>query len=77
MPATSEDREAVLTRIQESPWVEREWRCAYAAKGIDFIDPVPLEPAAGAPPPAELARKHFNEPLLAYCDDPAHRHAAG
>ncbi len=54
-----------------SQWVEREWRCAYQAKGIDFIDPVPLEPAAAAPPPAELARKHFSEPILAYLGDHA------
>ncbi len=57
---------------KQSEWVEREWRCAYRAKGPDFIDPIPLEPAASAPPPAELARKHFGEPILALLGDHAH-----
>jgi hypothetical protein len=48
-----------------SPWVEKEWRCAYEKKGLDFIDPIPLEPPSKAPPPTELAAKHFNDPLLA------------
>src|SRR5262249_34085042 len=26
-----------------STWVDKEWRCAYRAKGEAFIDPVPLE----------------------------------
>jgi hypothetical protein len=50
----------------KSTWVDKEWRCAYKTKGEDFIDPVPLEPAAIAPPPRELSRKHFNDPLLIY-----------
>lgn len=49
-----------------SHWVDREWRCALETKGIDFIDPVPLEPPDQAPPPPELASKHFNDPLLSY-----------
>jgi hypothetical protein len=57
---------------RQSEWVDREWRCAYRAKGLDFIDPVPLEPAAAAPPPPELARKHFGEPILALLHDHAH-----
>jgi hypothetical protein len=32
----------------------------------DFIDPVPLEGPEYAPPPRELAAKHFNDPLLAF-----------
>jgi len=47
-----------------SNWVAREWQWALA-KGLDFIDPVPLEGPELAPPPAELAAKHFNDPLLA------------
>ena len=47
-------------------WVEKEWRCAYQAKGLDFIDPVPFEPPEKATPPPELAAKHFNDPLLAH-----------
>lgn len=49
-----------------SDWVEKEWRWALAAKGQDFIDPVPLEGPEVAPPPRELADKHFNDPLLAF-----------
>jgi hypothetical protein len=49
-----------------SPWVEQEWRSALASRGLDFIDPVPLEPPHQAPPPPELASLHFNEWTLAY-----------
>jgi hypothetical protein len=42
-----------------SPWVDREWRCALAERGIDYIHPVPLaDPRLVAPPP-ELEGKHF------------------
>ena len=50
-----------------SPWVEREWRCALATKGIDSIDPVPLVDPAEVQPPAELADElHFNDWHIAY-----------
>jgi len=49
-----------------SDWVGKEWRYALTLKGIDFIDPVPLEGPEHAPPPPELATKHFNDPLLAF-----------
>jgi hypothetical protein len=55
-----------------SKWVEREWRCAYQNRGLDFIDPVPLEPPGSAPPPGELAAKHFNDPLLPFMDAAGH-----
>jgi hypothetical protein len=48
-----------------SDWVEREWRWALRSKGLDFIDPVPLESSEIAPPPAELSAKPFNDPRLA------------
>jgi len=51
---------------RSSEWVEREWRWALERKGLDFIDPVPLEGPQYAPPPDELAAKHFNDPLLAF-----------
>lgn len=51
---------------KKSEWVEKEWRQALAAKGPDFIDPVPLQGPGLAPPPSELAAKHFNDPLLAF-----------
>jgi HEAT repeat protein len=49
-----------------SHWVEREWRTALAVRGLDYIDPVPLQPPTIAPPPAELAALHFNEWTLAF-----------
>jgi hypothetical protein len=49
-----------------SKYVEQEWRCALERKGLDFIDPVPLDPPEFAPPPLELAAKHFNDPLLSH-----------
>jgi hypothetical protein len=51
---------------KESEWVEKEWRCAYNLKGIDFIDPVPLESPDDVPPPQELSDKHFNDWVLAF-----------
>ena len=51
---------------KQSPWVEKEWRCALNARGLDFIDPVPLQSPEVAPPPTELASLHFNDWQLAY-----------
>lgn len=50
---------------RESEWVSREWRYALAAKGIDFIHPIPLVPPDKVPPPKELQSKHFNDIVLA------------
>ena len=49
-----------------SEWVSKEWRLALQAKGLEFIDPVPLESPEKSPPPPELAGKHFNDPVLAF-----------
>ncbi len=50
-----------------SEWVGREWRYALETKGLDFINPVPLQAPDIAPPPEELkAHKHFNDPVLAF-----------
>jgi hypothetical protein len=46
--------------------VEKEWRWALASRGIEFIDPVPLESPSDAPPPSELASLHFNDWVLAF-----------
>jgi hypothetical protein len=54
------------SNAQKSPWVEKEWRCALQTRGIDFIDPVPLESPDVALPPEELKSKHFNDWELAY-----------
>jgi hypothetical protein len=53
-----------------SQWVEKEWRCALDAKGIEFIDPVPLVSPDLAPPPPELASIHFNDWHLAFMSRP-------
>ena len=44
-----------------SRWVDFEWRTALHSRGEAFIDPVPLEPPDRAPPPPELAKRHFND----------------
>ena len=49
---------------KESKWVDREWRYAYKQKGIDAIEPIPLELPENCPPPEELEKKHFNNILL-------------
>jgi HEAT repeat protein len=49
-----------------SRWVDKEWRTALAKKGLEAIDPVPLQPPTIAPPPPELARLHFNDWALAF-----------
>lgn len=49
-----------------SHWVEVEWRYAMALKGLDAIEPVPLESPDVCPPPPELNGKHFNDRALLY-----------
>jgi hypothetical protein len=49
-----------------STWVEREWRCALEARGLDYIDPVPLVSPDRVPPPPELAPLHFDDWMLAF-----------
>ena len=50
----------------ESEWVNMEWRYALEKKGIDFIEPVPIESPENCPPPKELNIKHFNDIELLY-----------
>jgi ATP-dependent Clp protease ATP-binding subunit ClpC len=50
----------------QSDWVKKEWQCALATRGPDFIDPVPLVSPKEAPPPAELSSKHFNDWEIAF-----------
>lgn len=47
-----------------SDWVEREWRYALEHKGLESIEPIPLEQPDICPPPKELWSKHFNDSLL-------------
>ena len=49
---------------KQSEWVEREWRYAFENKGIDSIEPIPIEMPDICPPPKELNKKHFNDKLL-------------
>jgi hypothetical protein len=42
-----------------SQWVEKEWKCALATRGLDYIHPVPLADPRIVPPPTELSGKHF------------------
>ena len=49
---------------RESEWVDREWRYAYAKKGADGIEPVPMEDPNKCPPPDELGSKHFSDRLI-------------
>jgi hypothetical protein len=53
-------------RAAGSEWVEREWRIALESKGLEYIDPVPLEDPISAPPPPELRSLHFNDCYLAF-----------
>lgn len=47
-----------------SRFVEMEWRYALAHRGLDYIEPVPIDPPHICPPPDELSSKHFNDRLL-------------
>jgi hypothetical protein len=42
-----------------SPWVEREWRTALDARGLDYIEPHALDPPDLCPPPPELQALQF------------------
>jgi hypothetical protein len=49
-----------------SEWVAREWKLALDRRGLNYIDPVPLEELDQAPPPPELAALHFSDAYLVY-----------
>lgn len=49
---------------KSSKWVDKEWRYAYSQKGIDGIEPIPIELPEDCPPPQELSGKHWNDKLL-------------
>ena len=55
---------------RESKWVNKEWRYAFEKKGIESIEPVPIEPPDICPPPEELRKKHFNDKLLYIINSP-------
>lgn len=49
---------------KKSEYVTMEWKYALLIKGINFIEPVPLESPSKCPPPEELKSKHFNDRIL-------------
>ncbi len=52
---------------KKSEWVSKEWKYALSNRGIDFINPIPLESPEIAPPPDELSQVlHFGDWTLAY-----------
>jgi hypothetical protein len=55
---------------RNSEWVDKEWRCALKTRGLEFIDPIPLCTPQQAPPPKELAGKHFGDWVLAFMQNP-------
>ncbi len=61
---------------KQSSWVDMEWRYALANKGIEGIEPIPLEPPTQCPPPEELKRKHFNDSLLYIINESKHNSLA-
>lgn len=49
-----------------SPWVAKELQHAITHKGLDRIEPVPLEPPEECPPPEQLRDRHFNDWTLRF-----------
>ncbi|HOW46971.1 MAG TPA: toll/interleukin-1 receptor domain-containing protein [Rubrivivax sp.] len=49
---------------RESKWVDWEWRLALVRRGLDYIDPVPLDDPELCPPPTELSGIHFGDRYL-------------
>lgn len=54
---------------RNSAWVDMEWRYALQQKGLDGIEPIPLESPKKCPPPKELESMHFNDRALYYMFD--------
>jgi len=52
------------TFARQSKWVETEWRYALRCKGLECIEPIPIDPPTVCPPPDELKNKHFNDRML-------------
>lgn len=53
-------------KARVSEWVDFEWRHMYRKRGIDYIDPIPLESPKICPPPTELSNLHFDERWIYY-----------
>ena len=48
----------------DSKWVEYEWNYALNKKGIEAIEPIPLDDPRSCPPPSKLSSMHFNDTLI-------------
>ena len=58
------------TNASRSDWVDKEWRYALSRKGLDGVEPLPLERQGKCPPPpSELNGKYFNDILLYLVDE--------
>ena len=51
---------------KDSEWVNYEWNLALEHKGLDAIQPIPLELPSLCPPPEKLDGLHFNDKYLYY-----------
>lgn len=49
---------------KRSKWVTWEWRTALKHRGLEGIEPHPLDPVDVAPPPQELSDLHFGDPHM-------------
>ena len=49
------------SNAQKSEWVTWEWQTALKHKGLENIEPHPLDPVTEAPPPQELSALHFDD----------------
>ena len=56
------------TDAAKSQNVEKEWRLALEKRGLDYIDPVPLQDTRDSPPPKELSQLHFKNTYQEYID---------
>lgn len=50
----------------QSEWVKKELKHAISFKGVDCVEPIPLDSPEVCPPPEELKEKHFNDWTLRY-----------
>lgn len=54
---------------RNSEYVRKEWKCAYEDKGLEGIEPIPLEKPSLCPPPEELKDLHFGDLMVYIMED--------
>ena len=57
------------SNAEKSEWVKKELDYALEVKGIDAVEPIPLEPPDVCFPPEALKAKHFNDWTLRYLQE--------